>query len=112
MPGWPYDPVYREMRVIQEVGGQLSPLLAVVLGVTASLMFGVASVADQHSTKRVQQRKALSPRIFVDLAHQPLWLASIAGTLLGFALQVLALKYGPLALVEPLLACGLIFAVL
>jgi drug/metabolite transporter (DMT)-like permease len=94
------------------VGGQLSPALAIVLGVAASLMFGVASVADQHSTKLVQQRKALSPRIFADLARHPLWLASVGGTLLGFALQVLALNYGPLALVEPLLACGLIFAVL
>jgi drug/metabolite transporter (DMT)-like permease len=90
----------------------LFPALAIVLGVTAALTFGVASVADQRSTKRVTQRKALSPKIFVDLARQPLWLASICGTLLGFALQVLALKYGPLALVEPLLACGLIFAVL
>lgn len=94
------------------MGGQLSPALAIVLGVLASLMFGVASVADQHSTKLVQQRKALSPRIFADLARHPLWLASVGGTLLGFALQVLALNYGPLALVEPLLACGLIFAVL
>lgn len=96
------------------MGGPLSssPALAIGLGVTASLMFGVASVADQHSTHLVKQRKALSPRIFVDLAHKPLWLASIGGTLLGFALQVLALSYGPLALVEPLLACGLIFAVL
>lgn len=94
------------------MGGQLSPALAIVLGVLASLMFGVASVADQHSTKLVQQRKALSPRIFADLAKHPLWLASVGGTLLGFALQVLALNYGPLALVEPLLACGLIFAVL
>jgi drug/metabolite transporter (DMT)-like permease len=90
----------------------LNPALAIVLGVTAAMMFGVASVADQRSTKRVTRRKALSPRIFVDLAQQPLWLASICGTLLGFVLQVLALKYGPLALVEPLLACGLIFAVL
>lgn len=94
------------------MGGQLSPALAIVLGITASLMFGVASVADQHSTKLVQQRKALSPKIFEDLARQPLWVASVCGTLLGFALQVLALNYGPLALVEPLLACGLIFAVL
>lgn len=90
----------------------MSPTLAIALGITAALMFGVASVADQHSTKRVKQRKPLSPRIFLDLARQQLWLASIGGTLLGFALQVLALKYGPLALVEPLLACGLIFAVL
>jgi len=94
------------------VGGQLSPALAIGLGVAAALMFGVASVADQHSTKLVRPRKALSPAIFADLARQPLWVASVGGTLLGFALQVLALNYGPLALVEPLLACGLIFAVL
>ena len=94
------------------MGGQLSPALAIGLGVAAALMFGVASVADQHSTKLVRPRKALSPAIFADLARQPLWVASVGGTLLGFALQVLALNYGPLALVEPLLACGLIFAVL
>ena len=94
------------------MGEQLSPALAIGLGVAAALMFGVASVADQHSTKLVKPRKALSPAIFADLARQPLWVASVGGTLLGFALQVLALNYGPLALVEPLLACGLIFAVL
>jgi drug/metabolite transporter (DMT)-like permease len=88
------------------------PFLAVVLAVIAALVFGVASVADQRSTKRVKRRGPLSPRIFLDLVRQPLWLASICGTLLGFALQVLALRYGPLALVEPLLVCGLIFAVL
>ncbi len=90
----------------------MSPLIAIVLAVAAALIFGVASVADQHSTKRVKRRKALSPQIFVDLMRQPLWLASIGGTVIGFALQVLALRYGPLALVEPLLVCDLIFAVL
>lgn len=90
----------------------MSTVLAIVLGICAALVFGVASVADQRSTKRVTRRKALSPKIFEDLVRQPLWLASIVGTLLGFALQVLALKYGPLAVVEPLLATGLIFAVL
>ena len=90
----------------------MHPFLAVVLALIAALVFGVASVADQRSTKRVKRRGPLSPRIFLDLVRQPLWLASICGTLLGFALQVLALRYGPLALVEPLLVCGLIFAVL
>jgi drug/metabolite transporter (DMT)-like permease len=60
----------------------------------------------------VRRRRALNPRIFLDLLRQPLWLASIGGTVLGFALQVLALRFGPLALVEPLLVCDLIFAVL
>jgi drug/metabolite transporter (DMT)-like permease len=89
-----------------------STVAAVALGVTAAFVFGIASVADQRSTKRVQSRQALSLRIFVDLVRQPMWLASIVGTLCGFALQVLALHFGPLALVEPLLVCGLIFAVL
>ncbi len=90
----------------------LSDLAAVVTAVAAALVFGIASVADQRSTKRVRQRKALSPRIFVDLVRQPLWVASVGGTLIGFALQVVALRLGPLALVEPLLICDLIFAVL
>lgn len=85
---------------------------AIVLGLAAALVLGVGSVADQRSTKRVRRRGALSPTIFIDLIHQPLWLASIVLTLVGFALQVLALHFGPLALVEPLLVCDLIFAVL
>lgn len=83
-----------------------------MLGLAAALVLGAAEVADQRSTKRVRQRRVLSPTIFVDLARQPLWLASIAGIIAGFALQVLALRFGPLALVEPLLVCDLIFAVL
>ena len=90
----------------------MSSAIAIVASIAAAVVFGIASVADQRSTKRVKRRRALSPRIFVDLARQPLWLASIGGTVIGFALQVLALRYGPLALVEPLLVCDLIFAVL
>jgi drug/metabolite transporter (DMT)-like permease len=90
----------------------LSYSAAIVLGLAAAFVLGIASVADQRSTKRVKQRRDLSPRIFVDLVRQPLWLASIGGTVVGFVLQVLALHYGPLALVEPLLVCDLIFAVL
>jgi drug/metabolite transporter (DMT)-like permease len=87
-------------------------IIAVLAALAASIVFGVASVADQRSTHRVERRQALSPRIFVDLARQPLWLASIGGTLAAFALQVLALRFGPLALVQPILVCGLIVAVL
>jgi len=44
--------------------------------------------------------------------RDPLWVTAIGATVLGFALQVIALKYGSLAVVEPLLICDLIFAVL
>jgi drug/metabolite transporter (DMT)-like permease len=88
----------------------LSTSIALAAGLSAALVLGVSAVAEQRGTKKVAQRKALSPRIFLDLVRQPLWDISIGGILVGFALQVVALKYGPLALVEPLLVCDLIFA--
>jgi drug/metabolite transporter (DMT)-like permease len=90
----------------------LSTPIAVAAGLGGALVFGMSAVAEQRGTKRVRRRKALSPRILLDLFRQPLWLASIGGILVGFTLQVVALKYGELALVEPLLVCDLIFAAL
>jgi hypothetical protein len=87
-------------------------VIAVVAALGAALVFGVSSVAEQRLTKRVETRRALSPRILLDLVRQPLWVASIGGTLLGFGLQVVALGFGPLALVQPILVFDLIFAVL
>lgn len=88
----------------------MSTSIAVAAGLGAALVFGISAVAEQRGTKRVKRQRALSPRIFLDLVREPLWVASIGGTLLGFTLQVVALKYGQLALVEPLLVCDLIFA--
>jgi len=90
----------------------LSPLIAVVTAVASALMLGISSVADQRSTKRVESRRALSPRILLDLVRQPLWLTALGANLVGFALQVVALSFGSLALVQPILVCDLIFAVL
>ena len=90
----------------------MSTGIAVAAAVGASLVFGISSVAEQRSTKKVQTRRALSPRILLDLVRQPLWIAAIGGTLIGFTLQVTALAFGPLALVEPILVVALIFAVL
>jgi drug/metabolite transporter (DMT)-like permease len=89
----------------------LSTLIAVVAALGGSVVFGISSVAEQRGTKRVKRRRELSPRILLDLVRQPLWVAAIGATLVGFALQVVALKFGPLALVEPILVCDLIFAV-
>lgn len=90
----------------------MSSIIALVTAVVAALVFGAASVAEQRSTKRVRTRRALSPRILLDLMHQPLWLVAMCGTVLGFGLQFTALRFGPLALVEPILVVALIFAVL
>jgi hypothetical protein len=89
----------------------LSTPIAVVAALASALVLGISAVADQRSTKRVESRRALSPRILVDLVRQPLWLAAIGANLVGFALQVVALNFGSLALVQPILVCDLTFAV-
>ena len=86
--------------------------VAVVTAVVAALLFGISSVADQRSTKRVKTEKALSPAILLDLAKQPLWLFAIVTNIGAFALQVVALSFGSLAVVQPLLVFDLVFAVL
>lgn len=88
------------------------PLGAVAVALASSIVFGISSVAEQRSTKRVKSRDTLSPRLLLDLVRQPAWIASIAAILIGFGLQVIALRFGALATVEPILVCDLIFAVL
>jgi hypothetical protein len=88
----------------------LFPLTAVVAALGSSLAYGITAVTEQLSTKRVKRRRALSPELLLDLIKQPLWLAGIAANVASFALQVVALRFGPLALVEPILVFDLIFA--
>ena len=88
------------------------PAAAVVTALASALVLGISAVADQRSTKQVKTRRALSPRIIVDLIRQPLWLTAVGANLVGFALQVVALAFGSLALVQPIVACDLMFSVL
>jgi drug/metabolite transporter (DMT)-like permease len=95
--------------------GQANPVstaAGVAAAVGAALVFGVTSVAEQRSTKRVKKERTGSPKILLDLVRQPLWDIAIVGTIIGFALQVVGLKYAPLAVVEPILVFDLVFAVL
>ncbi|HEY2128344.1 MAG TPA: DMT family transporter [Streptosporangiaceae bacterium] len=86
-------------------------VIAVSLGLAAAAMFGGASVLEERSTKQVPERSALSPRLLVDLVRRPLFLAAIGVNVVGAGLQVLALHFGSLSLVQPLLVLSLLFAV-
>jgi drug/metabolite transporter (DMT)-like permease len=89
----------------------MSVLIAVCLGLAAAALFGAASVLEERSTKQVPQRAALSPRLLADLVRRPLFLAAIGVNVAGCALQIVALRFGSLALVQPLLVLSLLFAV-
>ncbi len=90
----------------------LSAIGAVTLAVAAAVADGASSVFEQRSTKQVPQRRALSPMLLVDLFRRRMWLAAVSLNVVGLVLQVLALRFGALALVQPLIASNLLFAVL
>lgn len=84
--------------------------VAVPAAVVGAALMGLASAAQAKATKQVPQGKTLDPGLLVKLAHRPLWLVGIGATIAGLLLQVLALGFGPLMLVQPLLVTALPFA--
>jgi hypothetical protein len=79
---------------------------AFTFAISTSLKHASASqLADQHNTRVGAWRRFAR----ATMTH-PLWLGAIAADALGFSLQVIALHLGALALVQPLLISGLLFA--
>lgn len=87
-------------------------MLAVGVALAAAALFGLSSVLEQRATKQVPRRRPLSPRLLLDLARRRLWLTAILINVTGNVLQIVALHFGALAVVQPLLVCNLLFAVL
>jgi drug/metabolite transporter (DMT)-like permease len=80
----------------------------VLAALAAAASFGVAA-ALQHRQARLTP-DAGGVRLLARLAAQPLWLGGIALAALAYGLQALALAFGPLALVAPIVATDLLFA--
>ena len=91
-------------------GAQFYIAVPAALGAAAS--FGLTGVLQHHATRLVPKHRALRPSLLFDLIQQPIWVASVAANIAGIVLQVVALSFGPLLLVQPLLVMGLFFAVL
>lgn len=77
----------------------------------AAVSFAAAAVLQQESTQMVPDSLSLSLGLLRDLLHRRKWLAGGACLLIGFGLQALALAYGPVALVQPVVTTELAFAI-
>jgi hypothetical protein len=85
-------------------------ILAVVLSLLAAVCFGTASVLQHHGANQVRRRFPLHPGLLVDVARQRLWLLGIVAEVVAVALHMVAVNFGPLSVVQPLLAVGLVIA--
>lgn len=85
-------------------------MLAVVCAILASGMYAAASVLQQRTASAESQKHALRIGLLTRLVQNPIWLAGVAADLAGYVLQFVALGNGTLVVVQPLLVCGLLFA--
>lgn len=84
--------------------------MVILAALGAALAYATASVLQQRTAADVPAEESLRVSLLWRLAHHPLWLVGILGDICGFALQFIALGHGSLVLVQPLLVCGLLFA--
>ncbi|MGH3098097.1 MAG: DMT family transporter [Streptosporangiales bacterium] len=85
-------------------------VIAIPAAIAAGLCFAVAGVLQQDVASRRPDEEELTGRLLVRLARRRRWLAGIGVALLSYAFQALALRFGPLALVQPLIVTEVVFA--
>ena len=81
---------------------------AILLAIAASFCTATASVC-QRLGARKHEMAGFDVALVLRLARQPIWLLGLASMILGFVFQISALHFGPLALVQPILALELLF---
>jgi drug/metabolite transporter (DMT)-like permease len=82
----------------------------VPLALAGAGSLAVSSVLQQRAARSAPEKESLSWRLIADLVRRPGWLVGMGCVILGFALQATALSFAPVALVEPLIATELVFA--
>ena len=81
---------------------------AIVLALAASFCTASSSVC-QRLGARDSGSSGFDIYLLFKLVRQPVWLLGLASMIVGFILQISALHFGALALVQPILALELIF---
>lgn len=86
--------------------------IAIQTAIAAAITFGASDVIEQRATHTVRERRPLDPRLFSDLMARRAWRVGITFDRAASAMQAIALHFGPLSLVQPILVCNLLFAAL
>jgi len=84
--------------------------LAVMFALLAALFLAIGIVVRQRATMDVPEEQGVSALMVLTLIRTPLWWAGTGAAIAGFAFQAVALAYGSLLLVQPILVSALLFA--
>jgi drug/metabolite transporter (DMT)-like permease len=86
-------------------------MVMIVTALAAAVLYGAGAAVEQRQAAAAPESSAGRPRLLLLLARQPLWLLGMAAQVGGFAAHAVALRSGPLATVQMLVAGELIVAV-
>lgn len=86
-------------------------LIAIPAALAAGACFALAGVFQQYEAAGRPSSESLSLRLLVALARRRLWLFGMFLALVSYGFQSVALAYGPLSLVQPLIISELVFAI-
>lgn len=75
----------------------------------AAMFYNLSIVLQKHEAERVDTSGL---RILASLAQRPLWCLAIGIQVLGLALHSFSLTRAPIALVQPIIAAGVVFVVI
>lgn len=85
-------------------------VLVVAVALSGALCIAVGWVVQQHAAAEEPPEERLSFRLLGRLVRRRLWLAGIAAMAAGQILGAVALGHGDIALVEPIMAANVLFA--
>ncbi|SOD70873.1 hypothetical protein SAMN05892883_0510 [Jatrophihabitans sp. GAS493] len=84
--------------------------IAIILALLSAVAFAVATVAQQRAASKVTDDEVDRGQLIGVLLRRPLWWAGTLGNLGGYLLQAVALGFGSLLVVQPLLVTSILFA--
>jgi drug/metabolite transporter (DMT)-like permease len=84
--------------------------VAVICALVSSLLYALASVLQHRAAVAQPITTTMRIGLLTRLLRNRIWLLGVSFDGLAYALQFVALGHGTLVLVQPLLVCGLLFA--
>jgi hypothetical protein len=86
-------------------------MTAIAWALVAAVLYGTGAALQQRQAAATPDQAAGRPRLLLLLIQRPWWLLGIGVELGGFATHAVALRKGPLTVVQMLLASSLLFSV-
>ena len=89
----------------------LSTVISAAAAVLAGLCIATGGVLQQRAASRRPSGERMSAQLMRSLVSDRIWLFGIGFAVLSYGFQAVALSFGPLTLVQPLVVSELLFAV-